>query len=278
MIAIRHKCFLAAALLACSTSSHAATSTAGDKAQYEHCLARAAANATDALREALEWQKAGGGPASEHCVAVALVALHRYGDAATKLDALAHGGFASDPSMRMDLYDQAGNAWLLANKPDNAAASFTAALSIDPADADLLADRARANAMRKSWASAESDLTAALLVNPGRADLLVLRGSARHALRHKAEARADFERALKLHPGFADALVERGTMKYEAGDVAGARIDWTAVLTGSANGAAAAVARQHLADTDPAPAAPTAAASPPSGATPPLALKPPKAH
>jgi tetratricopeptide (TPR) repeat protein len=190
-------------------------------------------------------------------MAVALVALRRYAEAATKLDTLAHGGFATDPSMRMDLFDQAGNAWLLANKADGAIASFTAALAIDPADADLLADRARANAMKKNWARAESDLSAALLVNPNRADLLVLRGSARHAQGRKADARADFERALKLHPGFADALVERGTMKYQAGDVAGARADWTIVVSTSPNSATSAVARQHLADTEPAQASST---------------------
>jgi len=244
---------LAVALLALSTVSNAATVPAGGKAQYDRCLALAATNAADAYHDAVAWQKAGGGPPSDHCAAVALVALRRYGEAASKLDALARGGFSSDPAMRMALFDQAGNAWLLANKADNAIASFTAALAIDPADADLLADRARANAMNKNWARAESDLTAALLVSPGRSDLLVLRGSARHALHRKAAARADFDRALQLHPGYVDALVERGTMKFEAGDAAGARSDWAQVVATSPGSAAASVARQHLADTESAP-------------------------
>jgi len=246
----------------------AATSPGAGKVQYDRCLARAASNPSEALREASDWQSAGGGPASGHCMAVALVALHRYAEAGAKLDTLARSGFATDPMIRMALFDQAGNAWLLATKPDSAIASFSAALAIDPSDADLLSDRARAEAMKKNWAGADSDLSAALLVNPMRADLLVLRGSARHAMGRKADARADYERALKLHPGYVDALVERGNMKYEAKDIAGARTDWGQVVSTSPDSAAAAVARQHLADTGPT--------TPPANEAP--VLKPPKPH
>ena len=236
----------AALLLICGAG--AATAPANERAQYDHCLARAASSGTEGLREALQWQQSGGGPASEHCMAVALVTLHRYDEAATKLDALAHGGFASDPAMRMQLFDQAGNAWILANRPDNAIGSFTAALAVDPTDPDILTDRARANAMKELWARADSDLSAALLVNPDRADLLVLRGSARHAMGRKVDARADFEQALRLRPGLADALLERGTMKLEAGDVSGARADWTEAVSTSPGTAAADAARRHLAE------------------------------
>jgi tetratricopeptide (TPR) repeat protein len=231
----------------------AAAAPPNAKAQYDQCLARAASNGSDALREATLWQQSGGGTAADHCLAVALVSLHRYGEAAVKLDALAHGGFAGDPSMRTALFDQAGNAWLLAERPDSAIVSFSAALAIDPSDADILADRARANAMKKLWARADSDLSAALLVDPGRADLLVLRGSARHAMGRKAEARADFEQALSIRPGLADALLERGMMKLEQGDVAGARADWLQVASASPGTAAGDAARQHLIDTEPAP-------------------------
>lgn len=251
-------------------AAHAGTAPLSGKVQYDHCLARAATNGNDALREATLWQQSGGGPAADHCMAVSLVSLHRYGEAAVKLDALARGGFASDPSMRTALFDQAGNAWLLDNKPGSAITSFSAALAIDPSDADVLADRARANAMRKMWARADSDLSAALLVNPARADLLVLRGSARHAMGRKPEARADFEQALALHPGLADALLERGMMRLESGDVAGARADWSQVVATAAGTAAADAARQRLADIHPAPS--------PVGTKPVSEPKPAKPH
>jgi tetratricopeptide (TPR) repeat protein len=258
------------ALLVTLQGASAATAPVEGRAQYEHCLARAAVSPKDALSEALEWQNTGGGPASDHCLAVALVGLHRYGEAAAKLDALAHGGFASDPAMRAALFDQAGNAWLLAGRADNAIGSFSAALAIDPTDADVLADRARANAVQSNWARADSDLSAALLVDPSRADFLVLRGSARHALGHKAEARADFDQALALRPAYADALVERGTMKFEAGDVLGARADWNATISAAPSSAAAGEARQHLTDAE---HQTRPGAKPPAGAS-----KPPKPH
>lgn len=215
--------------------------------RYDTCLARTQGDPAGALEDATAWAKTGGGPAAEHCAALALVGLRRYSEAAVKLDTLARG--APEPGRKSALFDQAGNAWMLAGRADSAVVSFTAALGIDAFDTDLLADRARALAMSRNWAKAESDLTAALLVSPDRADLYVLRGSARHAIGRRAEARADFDRALKLQPGNAEALVERGEMKFETGDAAGARADWQAAATAAPQSAAAGVARQHLADT-----------------------------
>jgi len=217
--------------------------------RYDACLNRAQTDPAGAFADATMWAKHGGAAAADHCAAVALVGLRRYGDAAGRLDALAHSPFAADPARRSALFDQAGNAWLLAGRPDSAVASFSAGLAADSFDADLLADRARALAAQQNWAKAESDLSAALMVNGDRADLYVLRGSARHALGRKADARADFDRALRLQPANADALLERGTMKFEAGDVAGARADWQKAAEVAPGSAAADTARQRLADT-----------------------------
>ncbi len=216
--------------------------------QYDACLNRTQSDPAGALTQASNWSKQGGGAAADHCAALALVGLRRFDEAASRLDALARSPFAADPGRKTALFDQAGNAWLLAGRPDSAVASFSAALGVDAFDADLLADRARALALKQNWPKAESDLNAALLVSPDRADLYVLRGSARHALGRKADARSDFDRALRLQPGNADALVERGTMKFEAGDAAGAKADWQAAASAAPNSAAAQTARQHLTD------------------------------
>ena len=236
-----------AAILAASVVCGAGAEPAPG-AQYEACLARAQSDPSGALILASSWAKSGGGAPAEHCAAVALVGLRRFAEAGAKLDALGQSPTTGAVDMRTAIYDQAGNAWLLAGQPDRAVGSFSAALAIDPLDADLLADRARANAFKKNWAKAESDLTAALMVAPDRADLYVLRGSARHGMGRRADARADFEHALKLQPGNADALVERGTAKLEDGDVAGARADWQRVVTMVPGTAAAESARQHLED------------------------------
>ncbi|HJW42065.1 MAG TPA: tetratricopeptide repeat protein [Rhizomicrobium sp.] len=218
---------------------------------YDACLARTQSDPAGALAQASAWEKQGGGAAADHCAALALVGLRRYAEAASRLDALARSSFADEPSRKTALFDQAGNAWLLADRADSAIASFTAALSADPYDTDLLADRARALALKQDWSKAESDLSAALLVSPDRADLYVLRGSARHAMGRKPDARADFDRALRLQPGNADALVERGDMKLEAGDAPGARADWQAAISSAPASPAADGARHRLADSVP---------------------------
>ena len=236
---------LAAAVAVWPPESVAAPATGS---QYEACLNRAQADPSGALMLASAWAKNGGGAPADHCAAMALVGLRRFPEAAARLDALGRSQATAGTDMRTAIFDQAGNAWLLAGQGDKAVASFTAALAIDPLDADLLADRARAQAFRKNWAKAESDLTAALLVSPDRADLYVLRGSARHGMGRRAEARADFDQALRLPPNNADALVERGTARLEDGDVAGARADWQRVVTIAPGTAAAESARQHLED------------------------------
>ena len=235
---------LATALVLCGIAS--AAHAAGDP--YDACLSRAQSDPAGALAQATNWSKQGGGAAADHCAALALIGLSRFSDAASRLDALARSPFAADPSRKTALFDQAGNAWLLAGRADSAIASFSAALGVDPFDADLLADRARALALKQNWAKADSDLSAALLVSPDRADLYVLRGSARHAMGRKPDARSDFDRAIRLQPGNADALVERGTMKFEAGDTAGARADWQAALASSPGSLAAQTAQQRLTD------------------------------
>ena len=216
----------------------------GGQNRYDNCLLLIRSAPQSALNAATDWEKNGGGGSAIHCEAVAMVALHRYAEAAGKLDALART--AASSANRAELYDQAGNAWLLARKADSAQTSFTAAITFKPHDADLYLDRARAFALKPDWISADNDLTAALGVSPNRTDILVLRASARHALGKKSEARADIDQALKLAPSNADAMEMRGDFKMEAGDQAGAKADWQAVIAQSPRSAAASTARDRL--------------------------------
>ena len=214
-------------------------------AHYSRCLADSTSNPAAALADAQGWAKTGGGVPAEHCAALALVSLKRYAEAGTRLDRLAGLRDAQSAEFRVSLFDQAGNAWLLAGDGARAVRSFSNALTLSAGDADLFADLARAQAMVKNWHEVDLDLNAALTLSPRRADLLVLRASARRALAHLEEARADIETALKLKPGDSDALVERGLLRKQLGDLGGARRDFQAALkTGS--GATAASARQNL--------------------------------
>ncbi len=218
--------------------------------RYQQCVALTKTNAQAAYYQALAWHSSGGGSGAEHCGALALVQLGRYTEAAPKLDTLAQLA-GVQPAQRAQIYDQAGNSWLLAEDARRAETSFSNALVFAANDVDIHADRARARAMLKDWNGADADLSAALSHDADRSDLLVLRASARHAAGRKKEARADIDKALDIFPGYGDALVERGAMKFEDGDAKGAHSDWQQVITAAPHSRAAALAGEYLTETDP---------------------------
>ena len=232
-------------MLPSASAAMAATRPAGEQAHYRRCLADSSANPTIALADAEAWAKAGGGVPAQHCTALALVSLRRFSEAGARLDKIAADRGVPDISFRVSLYDQAGNAWLLAGDGAHAIQSFSAALSLSAGDPDLFADLARAHAMRKNWHEVDLDLNAALQMAPRRTDLLVLRASARRALKRYQEAKTDLEAALNLKPGDGDALVERGLLRKDLGDLGGARRDFQAALKSSSE-EAAAQAKQNL--------------------------------
>jgi tetratricopeptide (TPR) repeat protein len=180
-----------------------------------------------------------------------MVALKRYPEAARQLDQMGHANIGS-AGERATLFDQAGNAWLLAHRGGEAVTSFSSALALSPHDPDLLADRARAAALLGDWKSADIDLSSALRLDANRADLLVLRASARHAIGRKRDARADLEAALHILPAYPEALLERGTLKLESSDAEGARADWQRVISVAPNSDAAAIAQLRLTALQPA--------------------------
>jgi len=214
------------------------------KLRYEHCLSLANLNPNAALTEAAQWQKQKGGSPADHCAAMAMVELKRYPEAATRLDAL--GRAPGMGEFRPQIFDQAGNAWMLAGDPAKAVLSFSDALALSANDADLYADLARAQAMRKNWSEVESDLNAALAIQPRRADFLVLRASARQAQRKLKPARDDANAALAIKPNYPEAFVQRGEIARDAGDVANARRDFQAALKLASGGETADAARSGL--------------------------------
>jgi tetratricopeptide (TPR) repeat protein len=234
--------------LAISPTAAAPAPRASDRSRYDNCLTLAAQNPAAALGVAAKWANDRGGPPSQHCAAVSLVGLKRYGEGAAKLDEL--GRAPGMGPLRPSLFDQAGNAWMLAGDTGKAITSFQAALALSANDADLYGDLARAQAMQADWPAVESDLNAALAIQPKRPDLLVLRASARHAQNHIADARADVEAALALSSHDAEALVERGAIKRDSGDIKGARADFQAVLGGNPSAATADAAKRNIAALD----------------------------
>src|SRR5262249_4662857 len=135
---------------------------------YEDCVDAIKVNASDAFERALYWRDHQGGPPAEHCAALALIDLNQPGEAARRLDVLAHEAALGPASNRAAVLDQAGNAWLLAGENENAERTFSAGLKLAPRSVELWVDRSRAYAELKNWPAAEDDLNHALAMAPNR--------------------------------------------------------------------------------------------------------------
>src|ERR1700748_712952 len=108
---------VAAALLTLPQTAWAAIGTGharSDSFHYRSCVSASNLDPAAALTDAEAWAKTGGGVPAEHCAALALVNLKRYPEAGTRLDKIAGGPDKLDAEFRVALFDQAGNAWLLA--------------------------------------------------------------------------------------------------------------------------------------------------------------------
>jgi len=213
-----------------------------DAATYERCMKLARDDPKAARDLAAGWQQRGGAHPAQHCLAVALIGLKEYKEAASRLEALAPAMVHAPAPLRADVLDQAAQAWLLAGDPGRAYSAATAALALRPDDPDLLLDRAEAAGSAGWFDKAVGDLDRVLKADPGRLEALIYRASAYRGEGRLDPALADIEAALKLAPDSASALLERGNLRSLKGDLDGARQDWrrvTALAPGSAAGAAA---------------------------------------
>jgi tetratricopeptide (TPR) repeat protein len=218
-----------------------------DAQRYDRCLLVAHADPQRAYEEADAWHNLGGGFPAQHCAAVALVGLKKYAEAATRLQGLANAMMQADPEMRGDALEQAGQAWLLAGRPDEAKGAFDAALGFKPKDPELLIDRAEAFALGGKFFEAIDDLNTVIDQAPKRVDALVYRASAYRQLGTLDLALDDVERALRLDPNSVPGLLERGNIRRLKNDNGGAKADWQQVLQIGRGTPAAASAQENLA-------------------------------
>lgn len=197
-------------LLGVMPSSSFAAINARDAREYEQCLARIENDAELAYDRALAWRDAGGGAAAKHCVALALLAMGQEEEAAIKLELLAlepGAGFADDRAM---LLQQAGQAWIMAVRPDEADVALSSAIELDSKNARLYLDRAQAHRMRGDTNSAEMDLSQAINLDRSYTEAYLLRGTLRRVAGDLSGAKSDIDRVLQLDRQNIDALVERG--------------------------------------------------------------------
>jgi regulator of sirC expression with transglutaminase-like and TPR domain len=236
----------ALALITGTAAAEDANPDAGAAARYETCLAQVDLDARAALTSAQSWAEAGGGLPARHCEALALVALEDYMAAGQALLALAYSKPEPEPGLRADMLAQAGNAFLLAGKGENARQALDLALLLRPDDASLLLDRARAYGMEQQWAAAIADLNMAIAAEPGAPEPYILRAAAKRQSGDLFGARKDIDMALMRDTRSNDALVERGLLRLVSGDKAGARTDFEAVLANAPGSPAGRVAKSEL--------------------------------
>jgi tetratricopeptide (TPR) repeat protein len=215
--------------------------------QYDECLALARKDPQRAYDRATTWRNTGGGFPADHCAAVALVEMRKYTEGAQKLEGMAGAMMQAAPAMRAEALEQAGNAWLLANKPVAAKADFDAALALKPNDPEILIDRAEASALNEKFFDAIDDLNRVLDATPKRVDALIYRASAYRQLGSLDLALDDATRALTLDPNALAGLLERGNIRRLKGDRDGAKSDWQRILQLDAKAPEAKAARDNLA-------------------------------
>jgi tetratricopeptide (TPR) repeat protein len=221
-------------------------SAATDADTYARCMKLARQDPHAAQQLAQSWHQRGGAHPADHCAAVALVALGEYHEAATRLQILAQAMTKAPPSLRADVLDQAGQAWLLSGNSVRAYAAAQEAVKLAPGDVELLIDRAEAAAAAGFFDRAVSDLDGVLRADPNRVDALIYRASAYRVLDRLGPARADIDKALAQEPHSAAALLERGNINRLQGDRDGARRDWEEVSREAPGSPAALAARANL--------------------------------
>lgn len=219
--------------------------TINPKMEYRTCLTQARAKPEEGWEEAIAWGSLGGGEPARHCAAVALIGLGKYEEAAKRLEALAALS-RREETLRAEMLAQAGQAWLLAGKPQLALADQDTALKLVPGHPELMLDKAVTLASVNHYAEVVELLSALLKAQPNRIEAMVLRAVAYRYLDKLELAKDDLSRALVLDPAFPDALLERGIIRRLEENDAGARDDWMKAITAAPESAAADTARRNL--------------------------------
>jgi len=177
------------------------------------CIEKVETAPEEAFEDSLAWLSGGNRPKARYCNAIALLALDRLEEGASRLEALATAPDPIELEDRILYLAQAGNAWLAGNYPDAAIVALSEALKLNRDDPNIFKDRAAAYLAVERWLEGVDDLNAALDLNPGDAEALSLRARAHLATENYPAAEADMEEALSLEPENIDILVLRGDIR-----------------------------------------------------------------
>jgi tetratricopeptide (TPR) repeat protein len=131
------------------------------------------------------------------------------------------------PSDVKDLIER-GKAHYSERNPNAAIADFSAALQLDPANAEAYNNRGATRHSQGDFAAAISDLDAAIRLKPDYYQAYNNRGLARAGLRDSQAAIADFTEAIRLAPDYYRSYLLRANAYYHSGDLTRSRADYDA--------------------------------------------------
>lgn len=218
-------------------------------ANYGLCLDTARAYPAQGLELAERWLGLGGGEPARHCKGVALFGLRKYVDAGRELEIIGVNS-KRGAEIRASLLAQAGQAYLLGGDAAHARELQTAALKLlppnAPATVPLLIDRALSFADSKLYKDAIADLTAALVIDPKNADALAYRANAERETAQLDAAERDAQAAVAADNKNLTALLERGIVSRLKDRNLEAKADWERVIALAPESAEATAARGHL--------------------------------
>ena len=196
-------------VLAISPAAFAQT----EKEKLEQCLTQIDKDAETAYQDGLTWLSKGNRPAARQCTALALIALGQEAEGASRLEELANAPDAGGIDERGVYLAQSGNAWLLANIPEEAIVTLTNAMKLRPSDGELFKDRSRAQVMLKRWKEAGEDLDSAIVLSAADAEAYRMRGYALMKQNRLPEAWLDVVAAQRLAPKDINVLLLRGDVR-----------------------------------------------------------------
>lgn len=184
-----------------------------EEARLQQCLDLIERDSEAAYEFGLRWQGEGSRPPARFCVAMALIAREHFEEGAIRLETLANAPDGGSMERRLVYLSQAGNAWIMAQRPAEAEVALSNALKLAPSNPGLLTDRASAYIMGGKYREAIGDLNVALEQIPDYPDALFLRAKAFLATDRLRAAFADVELAREVDPENIELLVLRGDIR-----------------------------------------------------------------
>ena len=252
---MRPALFAAVPLLVAAAAASAATPAPRDPAdvnKYRACLELAETDPVKAMDFAGRWRGQGGGIPARHCLALAQMGREDYAAAQLTLEGAARAAEAIRDPLVPELWGQAGNAALMAGRPqaavDDLSAALAAATGVAPwRRAELLIDRARAAVEAGDPATARKDLAQAVKLDAANVDGWLLIATMARADNRLELAEQAIVRASKLAPGDPDIALEAGNIALAQGRPDLARQAWSKVVEGAPDSAAGRAAAKSLA-------------------------------